>query len=327
MPAISSGGVRETDMAEDNHILEAAERTKYQLMNKAEEDREKQALERRRKELQDINDRERAARESKERMERESSSEFKANARKQEREAAARQKAALREEESRKKEAAGKIEREQKIADAARRARERQEDAEATKQLKAMTAKNEAAIREREREQAALNSAKTSSERIRLRQQIEEKRRVESQQKEAENARRQYPSGMRPITPGTIKDSIKKAVSKAPALADRVITRGGETIIGALGTNQVRNPNKIYKEETRLLSKALKPHAKKPITGGPVPYVQSGGIAINPNFMDALVGRAPLQTQTARTTGGAKKKNVVAVGGVLSRLDAFARGL
>ena len=170
---------------------------------------------------------------------------------------------------------------------------ERRDDLEKAKEFDKITAKNAALAAAKEKEQAALNAAKTGQERIRIRQQMEAGRAAENERITLANRGLTAPTGRQPITPGSIKDSIRKAVAKTPATADRMVTG----IFGNTAENFV-NPQppkvsptqksqyKVYRNETKLMSKVVN---KKQVTGGnvhQVMLVQPGQIFPNPNFAE-----------------------------------------
>lgn len=185
-----------------------------------------------------------------------------------------------------------------------------------TEEFKEMQRKNEARIRVNAEEQSRLLNAKTANERIKIRNQIDSRQR-------AEREKIRYPEdpltrGM--ITPGTIKDAIKrKSMGITPAIGNAA-TGGTSALMGILGT-PMKNPTKFYQGETKQLSKTIKPHAKMPVTGGKVqtPVMHGTQIGVNPNFMDSLLGRAPLQTQTA------KKQKAQQNSGIFGGLNNFIK--
>jgi hypothetical protein len=185
-----------------------------------------------------------------------------------------------------------------------------------TDEFKEMNRKNEARIKRDTEEQERLSNAKSANERIKIRNQIDDRKR-------AELSKTKYPEdpltrGM--ITPGNLKEAIKrKSMSITPAIGNAAIG-GTNALMGILGT-PMKNPNKFYKEETKQLSKAIKPHSKMPVTGGKVqtPVMHGTQIGVNPNFMDSLLGRAPLQTQTA------KKQKARGETGIFGGLNNFIK--
>lgn len=244
----------------------------------------------------------------------------------------------IKEEEAR-KERERKIQAEKNIAANAAKVRERQEGTSAA-EFRAITAKNDARIKQEQKDIDALNNAKTGSERIKIRQRIEARREAENERIARANAPKQqaqmhqitgaggivhnvrmHNKGL--ITPGTvaeaIKGSVKKAVRKAPAAADRVVTGTSERFMNVV-TAPTRASPKTYARETKQLSRAVKGHAQYPVSGGrmSVPIVKSNAIFPNPDFTDAILGRTPLKSQTSKT----KKAQ-----SGLDRLNQFARGL
>jgi hypothetical protein len=180
-----------------------------------------------------------------------------------------------------------------------------------TEEFKEMQRKNEARIRVNAEEQSRLLNAKTANERIKIRNQIDARQRAEraKEKSDAHNkselekyaADPSYTITRGMITPGTIKDAIKrKSMGITPAIGN-VATGGTSALMGILGT-PMKNPTTFYQSETKQLSKAIKPHAKMPVTGGKVktPVMHGMQVGVNPNFENFLLGIAPLQTQTAK---------------------------
>jgi VIT1/CCC1 family predicted Fe2+/Mn2+ transporter len=201
-----------------------------------------------------------------------------------------------------------------------------QEDAEKTKQFREMAARNEQRIKVTEAEQSALLKAKTGRERIAIRQQIEARQRAENERISNANAgRTQQVSGMRPITAGTIKESLKKSARNAPSYADKAVTG----IFGGI-TEQITTPQKpkqtqkLFVQESKQLSRAIGTHSKMPVSGPmkQTPVVGPNAIIANPNFVGSLMGSSPMTNPKAK-----KGKSQQQSGGLLSGLNNFARRL
>jgi hypothetical protein len=135
-----------------------------------------------------------------------------------------------------------------------------------------------------------------------LNQRLEARRNLEATQKKLGVVQQRQK-----ITPATIKESIQKSVSKAPATIDRTFTGifGNAINVTTRPTPQY-NP-KWYRKETQQMSSAVKLHAKMPVTGGKVtaaPQMQREAISVNQNYMDMLVGTQPVQKGKKQQSGG-----------------------
>jgi len=129
------------------------------------------------------------------------------------------------------------------------------------------------------------------------------------------------------ITPSTIKESIKTSVGKAPARIDSTVTGVfGKVIDTASRVPEKSNYNpKWFKQEQLQMGRAVKLHARQPVTGGKVaqgpiyvtPTVHDRtAISVNPSYMDLLMGgQQPMQ----------KGKKKLQPAGIFSGLDNFVK--
>jgi hypothetical protein len=173
-------------------------------------------------------------------------------------------------------------------AEERRRLQERRDEAEKTRQFKEMQARNEAKIREQQQVNERLSKAKTAPERIRMRQEAEERLRQENIRTDKINAGWKEPktpeereiesNKQKMITTENMKRRAEEIASKAPNYFDR-FTTGIFSPVVETATHGYKAPAKNpavsgLVRETRDFSKV--PHAKKPVTGGKV-----GKTAIN----------------------------------------------
>lgn len=225
--------------------------------------------------------------------------------------------------------------------------REEEEERQAKeKRYQELKAINEQEKRDREsaeREQRAADKAAVAEEQKRAAEESKRRKKIEQVEKNIEAARiRQEDSEKakefkeiaakgakktpyverRQITPATIKESVRKAVSKAPAAADRAITGTFGGMAQSFIAPQKTSFKKAYTSETKELSATAKqfvksqqaPSKKKTYV---TPKVRPGGLAINHAFVDNLIGiSGPSKTQPA------PKKSL---SNVTSSLDRFAR--
>jgi hypothetical protein len=221
---------------------------------------------------------------------------------------------------AREAEATRKEKAEARIKANAEAVRNKQEAQESLAAMKKDAAAKQASEKAREREDEILRSTKTTSaQRIAARNRIDAMTRQESRRIEDANARITRQPGMKQITPDTIKASIKSAAGKAPAKLSNVTTSmfGGvsESLIGQPSS---KSSAKFFKQETQLMSKAVKPHATNPIFGGSgkaTPKLKGTQVAVAPNYIDSLLGRSTDRVRTHPKKGG----------GMFSGLDNFIK--
>lgn len=287
-----------------------AERVKEQIISKQQEDAEKSAQEQRYAELKDQQIRDQKAYEQRLR----DAEKSKAEQEKEDRERARKLK---------------------ETEDEIKAQRHRQEEAEKTAQFKAMAAKNEARKAKDAEDEAILRDRKhTANERIEARRRMEQRQKEELAAREPAKPPKEYTikgfggkehkirmETKGGITPETIKASIKKTVSKAPAKIEAVTTGVFGGILDASYKPKPQYNAKWLKQEQGQLSKAVKMHEPKPTTGGKVrsvlktPVVRgSTAVFVKPGYVESLLGsNKPI---------GKKQKS-----GALSGLDDFVRRL
>jgi hypothetical protein len=214
-----------------------------------------------------------------------------------------------------------------------------QYDSEKAEEFKRDAARGAARVKVTQDEQSALLNAKSAPERIAIRQRIDARNR-------AENARIQAANNPTPETDhwikgaggiyhnvrmgepktvqGNIKNAIKKSVSNVPSVSDKMITNlFGNTVekMTRPTTPQVaKQQTTFYKGEMKQMSKVVN---RRQITGGNVKQimvVHKGDVMANPDFVSAILGNTPLETQTAKNKKAGKP-------GALSKLDRFVSSL
>ena len=237
-------------------------------------------------------------------------------------EAEKRRKKADAEQAAKEAEAARKEKAEARIRASAEAVRNKQEAQESLAAMRKDAAAKQAAEKSREREEETLRSAKaTSAQRIAARNRIDAMNRAENKRIESANAgligtNNYRKPDMKKITPSTIKASITSAASKTPAALSSATT----SMFGGFAESMIRQPTdkgfqKFYKQESQSMSKAVKGHAKNPLTGGKVtPVLKGTQVAPAPGYIDALLGR-----------GGTVRTHTKKQGGVFSGLDNFVR--
>jgi hypothetical protein len=221
-------------------------------------------------------------------------------------------------------EATRKAKAEERIRANAEAVKNRQEAQESLAAMKRDAAAKQAANKAREREEEILRSQKaTSAQRIAARNRIDEMNRKENKRIEEANAKLtgQQPSYRKPdmkkITPGTIKEAIGSAAGRAPANLSTFTTN----VFGGVSESLIKQPTgkgaqKMFKQESQLLSRAIKPHAKTPITGGRVtPVLKGSQVTVAPNYVDSLLGRGQDRVRTHPKKGGS----------LLGSLDNFVK--
>ena len=211
---------------------------------------------------------------------------------------------------------------EAKIRANAEAVRNKQEAQESLAAMKRDAATRQASEKARVAEEEILRSTKTTSaQRIAARNRIDAMTRAENKRIEDANARITQPNkfrapDMKKITPGTIRASISSAAGRAPAKISNITTG----MFGGIADTMIQQPSnkgftKFYKQESQAMSKAVKGHAKMPVTGGKVtPVLKGTQVAVAPGYIDALLGR-----------GGAVRTHTKKSGGVFSGLDNFVR--
>ena len=125
-----------------------------------------------------------------------------------------------------------------------------------------------------------------------LNQRLEARRNLESKQKELGITQQRQK-----ITPATIKASIQKSVSKAPATVDKTVTGIFGNAINSVSKPAAQYNPAWYRKETQQMSRVVKLHAQKPVTGGKVmavPQMQRETVSVNQNYMDMLMGTQPV---------------------------------
>jgi membrane protein involved in colicin uptake len=203
-------------------------------------------------------------------------------------------------------ESARKAKAEEKIRSAAESTKARQEAQDRATAERKEAAALKASADARAKEDAILRSRdSTSSQRIAARDRIDAMSRTPS------------PSGMKKITPDTIRASIQSAASKTPAKLSSTTTN----IFGSFSDSLIKpaTGKSQYKQESRLLSRAITPHAKMPVTGGKVtPILHGTQISVSPNYIDSLLGRGDERIRTHQKKGSNS-------GGLLGSLDNFVK--
>lgn len=232
-------------------------------------------------------------------------------------------------------ESARKAKAEEKIRSNAEAVRNRQEAQESLAAMKRDAAAKAATEKARSIEEAKLarDAKTTSAQRIAARAKIDEMNRAENKRIEEANERIR-PSGkhvrtpgMKQITPDTIKESIRSVVNNVPSKLSSTTTNR----FGGVAESMIRQPaekslHKYYKEETAQLSKAIKPHAKKPITGGKVtPLLKRTQVTVAPNYIDNLLGRGMGGIMGSISVQSTQQKKRKGGGGMFGGLDDFVR--
>jgi hypothetical protein len=211
----------------------------------------------------------------------------------------------------------------EKIAADAEKVKRKQEAQDKAAEESARKAREQKIAAAEERDRKILESKEKS---VSDAQRWAARRSMEARNEEVSNLNKPLATGMRQITPATIKASIKSAVKKVPQKLDVA----AEAVFSPLATSLIaprkKTPIQMYKEEMKPLSKVAKQHPKNPLTGtanvkarSVVPYLKAGQISVAPGFVDALMGTGGSGNKI-RTHG--KKK-----GGGLSGLDDFVRRL
>lgn len=148
-------------------------------------------------------------------------------------------------------------EEQREITEAAERIRRRQEDEEAIRELREMKERNEKKFHATADEQSALLKAKGNAERIKVRQRIDTRQRAENDRIEMANRQERPHIGHKLITPGSIKDSIRRGVQKTPASLDRMTTSMFGGLVEKMTTpTPSKQANAQYRSELKQLSRA-----------------------------------------------------------------------
>lgn len=221
----------------------------------------------------------------------------------------------LKEQNRREQEEREAAEREQKRADA--------EQARAEKDRRAEQKKQDA---EDARRRKKVEDVERNIERAKFRQESEgdaEKAR-EFREMAKKNALNKPVAPLTPITPGSIKQSIKAAAKGAVKGAPAAAGRATVSVFGGMA-NQLIAPNKqtfrkSFTQETkdisvsaRTIARPAQPkHQKKTYA---TPVVRSGGIAVNPAYVDSVL------LGTSNREPPAKRR----IGSILSPLDRFSK--
>jgi len=176
------------------------------------------------------------------------------------------------------------------------------EDAEKAKQFEKMQRENEKRIKaEATRQEQLRNPKLTNAQRIRIRQESEKDRREENARIEKMNRminkQKEMPGPRMRIKEGggMVAGAINKTIGKAGTVADLGITSLFGKPVAAFTENKNQGiAGKTLRQESRQLSRAVKGHAKYPITG-PKPRAPPGmggfTMNVNPNFMQNLLGQ------------------------------------
>lgn len=201
-------------------------------------------------------------------------------------------------------EATRKAKAEANIRANAEAAKNKQEARDALAEAKKLQAAKDAekSIRDAEEAKLAWNAKTTSAQRIAARNKLDAMNRA---------------GNGKPITPDTIRDSIRAATSKPHATLSSTTTG----LFGGISESILRQPaakesKKYYKIETQAMSKAVKSHMQYPVTGTKTtPRLKGTQVAVSPGYVDALLGRG---TETIRTHD---KKS----GGLFGGLNDFVK--
>ena len=193
-----------------------------------------------------------------------------------------------------------------------------------TREFEEMRKKNEKAIEDSRRLNERLSNAKTAPERIRIRQESEERLRRENIRVNRANSGQTEPTSYekKMITAANMKRGAQEIISKAPSYFDRAISGIFSPVVETATHKPKVSASKGIVQESKQFNRAIASHAKKPITGGKVTKaIINQPLSINQNFMDNILGR------TSETTGGRKSEKPKGNRNSMSGLDDFVRRL
>ena len=195
-----------------------------------------------------------------------------------------------------------------------------------TREFEEMRKKNEKAIEDSRRLNERLSNAKTAPERIRIRQESEERLRRENIRVNRANSGQTEPTSYekKMITAANMKRGAQEIISKAPSYFDRAISGIFSPVVETATHKPKVSASKGIVQESKQFGRATSGHAKKPITGGKVspaknPVYQP--VSINQNFMDNILGR------NIETASGRKSEKPKGNRNSMSGLDDFVRRL
>ena len=223
-----------------------------------------------------------------------------------------------------KKDAEVRAEKLRRAEGAAKKVQYEQENKQKTREFEEMRKKNEKAIEDSRRLNERLSNAKTAPERIRVRQESEERLRRENIRVNRANSGQTEPTSYekKMITAANMKRGAQEIISKAPSYFDRAISGIFSPVVETATHKPKVSASKGIVQESKQFNRAIASHAKKPITGGKVTKaIINQPLSINQNFMDNILGR------TSETTGGRKSEKPKGNRNSMSGLDDFVRRL
>ena len=223
-----------------------------------------------------------------------------------------------------KKDAEVRAEKLRRAEEAAKKVQYEQENKRKTREFEEMRKKNEKAIEDSRRLNERLSNAKTAPERIRVRQESEERLRRENIRANLANSGQTEPTSYekKMITAANMKRGAQEIISKAPSYFDRAISGIFSPVVETATHKPKVSASKGIVQESKQFNRAIASHAKKPITGGKVTKaIINQPLSINQNFMDNILGR------TSETTGGRKSEKSKGNRNSMSGLDDFVRRL
>jgi chromosome segregation ATPase len=234
-----------------------------------------------------------------------------------------------------KKDAESRAEKLRRAEEAAKKVQYEQENKQKTREFEEVRKKNEKAIEDSRRLNERLSNPKTTApERIRLRQESEERLRRENIRTDKINRGWKEPqtpeewaiekNKQKMITAANMKRGAQEIISKAPSYFDRTITGIFSPVVETATHKPKVSASKGIVQESKQFGRATSGHAKKPITGGKVsparnPVYQP--VSINQNFMDNILGR------NIETVSGRKSEKPKGNRNSMSGLDDFVRRL
>ena len=225
-----------------------------------------------------------------------------------------------------KKDAEVRAEKLRRAEGAAKKVQYEQENKQKTREFEEMRKKNEKAIEDSRRLNERLSNAKTAPERIRIRQESEERLRRENIRVNLANSGQTEPTSYekKMITAANMKRGAQEIISKAPSYFDRAISGIFSPVVETATHKPKVSASKGIVQGSKQFNRAISSHAKKPITGGKVSPAKNPvdqPVSINQNFMDNILGR------NVETTGGRKSEKSKGNRNSMSGLDDFVRRL
>lgn len=225
-----------------------------------------------------------------------------------------------------KKDAEVRAEKLRRAEGAAKKVQYEQENKQKTREFEEMRKKNEKAIEDSRRLNERLSNAKTAPERIRVRQESEERLRRENIRVNLANSGQTEPTSYekKMITAANMKRGAQEIISKAPSYFDRAISGIFSPVVETATHKPKVSASKGIVQESKQFGRATSGHAKKPITGGKVspaknPVYQP--VSINQNFMDSILGR------NIETVSGRKSEKPKGNRNSMGGFDDFVRRL